>query len=224
MVMPLRFALIVIVGFALIRTAPARGEQPATAPAQAPATAPASEPAAATAHVASEVKAALKAYNAAMRAGDIDGMLALAHTTNEDEARFAKAIARADAHVAKLLSAAHERFGADARAKVGDAIDDADDDDIDAATVLAEGDRAAIAFQSGGSAPMVRIDGTWKVNSGRFLQELGPVDDAIDSFNRRGNFAKVVAQDVAAGKYKTLDELLERIRKHETGQDEPVPN
>src|SRR5688500_6363312 len=50
-------------------------------------------------------QSALKAYNAAMRAGDVDGIVALQHAANETEARVARVIAKAEVEVAKLLEA-----------------------------------------------------------------------------------------------------------------------
>lgn len=193
--------------------------------AQPASTAPASTAPASTAPAGHDAKAALKAYNAAMRAGDIEAMVALQHTTADDQARFAKTIARADAHVAKLLVAAQERFGGDAQVRVGQAIHDASDADIDAAAIELDGERVNIHFHSGGSAPMRQVNGKWKCDTGSLLGEFkNNVEAGIDHFSKRGNFAKVTAQDIAAGKYKTLDELLDRIGKHERELDNTVPN
>ena len=59
-------------------------------------------------------KAALKAYNAAMRSGDVATMVSLQNATNDDERRVARSCAQSDLEVGKLIRTAREKFGDDA--------------------------------------------------------------------------------------------------------------
>ena len=99
--------VILQVALVLLCSAALAAQDPATAPAVSPTTAPGESP-----------KSALKAYNAAMRAGDVDGIVALQHATNETEQRVARAVARSEVYVGSLLQAARMKFGDAGAAKV----------------------------------------------------------------------------------------------------------
>jgi hypothetical protein len=159
-----------------------------------------------------EIKAALKAYNAAMAAEDVDGMLAHVHGTTESGQRIAKAITRTDTQVSKLLKAARDKFGADAAAKLGKAVGDVSNEDIDSGTVAIDGDQATVRHGQGGGIALIRAaDGKWKINADS-LGGANP-DAVIQSFSATGNRAKVIAQEVAADKFKSIDEVIDRFQK-----------
>jgi hypothetical protein len=205
-------SLTILCAFALLALAPAvlRGEPPETSPTTAPGSSP---------------RAALKAYNAAMRAGDVDGIVALQHATNETEARVARVIAKAEVEVAKLLEAARGKFGDAGAVSVGRAIGDVSDADIDFSTETITGDRALLRFPFGGAAPMVRADGEWKSSVAETIRASGggSAADAIDRFTRRGSFAGALAQDIATGKVKSTDEAVARIEQHQRGMGDDAP-
>jgi hypothetical protein len=188
--------------------APVRGE-PVTAPTTAPGESP---------------KATLIAYNAAMRAGDVDGIVALHHATNDNERKVARAIAASEVEVGKLLAAARAKFGDAGAATVGRAIGDVSDADIQAATEQVRGDRAVLQFKQGGAAALVRADGEWKASVAEVLRGAGDAQQAIDRFTRRGSFARGLAQDISAGKVKSADEAAARIERHERGVSEDDPS
>jgi|SRR5688500_1202322 hypothetical protein len=206
----------------------ALAEQPATAPSEQTATAPASPataPASPTTAPGHSPKSSLKAYNAAMRAGDADGIVALMHAADEKEQRVAKAIARSEVYVGKMLESVRGKFGPEGAARAARAIGDVSDADIESSVETIEGDRAILRFGGeGGSATLVRVDGEWKSSTAAVLRGFnGDADAAVDQFQRRGNFAKVLAQDVAAGQVKTPDEVVARIEKHQRGASDDEP-
>jgi hypothetical protein len=188
-------------------TVAARGsDHPTTAPGESP-------------------KSALKGYNAAMRAGDVDALVELQHAVTDVEKRVARAVARSEAHVGRLLVATRETFGPEGATRVGKALHDVSDADIDASTETITGDRATLRFPAGGSAVLVQVDGEWKSSVADLVRGFGgDPDEAIATIARRGNFAKVMAQDIGAGKYKSVDAAVERIERHERGthDDEPA--
>jgi hypothetical protein len=175
-------------------------------------------------------RAALKAYNAAMRAGDVDGIVALQHAANPTEARVARVIAKAEVEVARLLAAARAKFGADGAVAVGRAIGDVSDADIDESSETITGDRAVLRFPFGGAAPMIRADGEWKASVAETIRASGAgpgpgtAQEAMDRFTRRGSFARALADEIAAGKVKSPDDAVARIEHHlrGTGDDDPA--
>jgi hypothetical protein len=187
------------------------GAEPTTS---APTTAPGETP-----------KAALLAYNAAMRAGDADGIVALHHATSDAERRVARAIADSEVEVGKLLAAARAKFGDAGAASVGRAIGDVSDADIQAATEQVNGDRAVLRFKHGGAAPLVRADGEWKSSVADVIRAGGgAAQQSIDHFTRRGSFARGLAQDIVAGRVKTADDAVARIERHDRGVSEDDPS
>lgn len=186
-----------------------RAEPPATAPATRPAQSP---------------QQMLKAYNAAMRAGDADTIEKMHHAITEAEQRVARAMGRSEAYVGKMLDAANASFGADGVAKVGRAFNDISDADIDASEVTIEGNAAVMSFAGGGTTEFVIADGQWKIPVASQMRGSGNADLVIDSVSRRGNFAKVLAQDISSGQVKTADEAVVRIQKRDQAPREGLPN
>ena len=205
-------SVITIVALCAIALSRARaGAEPGTS---APTTAPGETP-----------KAALLAYNAAMRAGDADGIVALHHATSDAERRVARAIAASEVEVGKLLSAARAKFGDAGAAAVGRAIGDVSDDDIRAAAETITGDRAVLRFRQGGAAPLVRADGEWKASVADVIRAGGgDAQQATDHFTRRGAFARGLAQDITAGKVKTADDAVARVERHDRGVSDDDPS
>src|SRR5688572_17252210 len=210
-------SLVLVAAAASHARASLRGEPTENRPTEnSPTTAPGESP-----------RSALKAYNAAMRAGDVDGIVALQHANNETEARVARVIAKSEVEVAKLLEAARAKFGASGAAAVGRAIGDISDADIDESSVTITGDRAVLRFGFGGAAPMIRADGEWKASVADTIRASGGggggAQAAIDRFTRRGSFARALAQEIESGKVKTADDAVARIDKHERGTADDVP-
>src|SRR5688572_6584210 len=216
-------SLVLVAAAASHARASLRGEPTENRPTEnSPTTAPGESP-----------RSALKAYNAAMRAGDVDGIVALQHANNETEARVARVIAKSEVEVAKLLEAARAKFGAAGVAAVGRAIGDVSDADIDQSAVTITGDRAVLRFPFGGVAPMVRADGEWKSSVAETIRASGggaggagaggTAQNAIDRFTRRGSFASALAHDIAAGKVKTPDDAVARIEQYDRGTADDDP-
>lgn len=172
----------------------------------------------------SSPRATALAMNEAMRAYDEKAMAALQHTTNDDQKRYARASAAADAHVARLLAAAEEKFGKAAVAKVQEAISDISDEDIAAAEEKIDGIKATLTGKADKFTFFyVLVDNQWKTDLPTiFAAAPFPVQLRIDDAYRRGNWAKVAAQDVSAGSYKSLDDLLAAIKKRfDADEEEP---
>jgi hypothetical protein len=172
------------------------------------------DPATAPAALPETPRNGLKAYNSAMKAQDMDGMLARTHGPTEDAQRVAKAMARSDAHTARLLNATRDKFGALASTSLGKAIGDASDAEIDAGTERITGNSAIVTFPNGGSTGLILVDGIWKVDITAMIKNAdGNVELLIEAVSRVGNRAKVVAQEVADGKYKRVDQVIDRMAR-----------
>lgn len=172
----------------------------------------------------SSPRATALAMNEAMRAYDEKAMVALQHTANDDQKRYARAAAAADAHVARLLAAVEEKFGKDAIAKVQNAIHDISDTDLTAAVEEIDGIKATLTGKADKfTFHYVLVDSQWKIDLPATFKDLQiPMQFMIDDAYRRGNWAKVAAQDVLAGSYKSLDSLLAAIQKRFDG-DQAAP-
>ena len=159
-------------------------------------------------------KAALKAYNAAMRAGDVAGMVSLQYATNDDERRVARSCAQSDLEVGRLIKTARDKFGDDAAKKVSEAINDEGDDDIDAAQEKVDGSHAGITFAgSDDPSPLIRVNGVWKVDIAAMLKQFDGTADALsDEVIRRGSAAKVTTQELVAGQYPTADAMIDALK------------
>ena len=160
-------------------------------------------------------KGALKAYNAAMRTGDVATMVLLQSATNDDERLVARSCAQSDMEVGKLIRTAREKFGDDAAKKVSLAVNDEGDDDVDAATETVNGDHGGVTFAGGGDpSPLIRVNGTWKIDVAAMLKQYdGPAEALSDQVIHRGSAAKVTAQELLAGQYATPDALVNALKE-----------
>jgi hypothetical protein len=159
-------------------------------------------------------KAALKAYNAAMRSGDVAAMVSLQYATDDDQRRVARSSAQSDLEVGRLIKNARDKFGDDAAKQVSQAINDEGDDDIDAAQETINGDHGGVAFVgSDEPTPLIHVDGAWKVDIGAMLKEFdGGADALSDQVIRRGSAAKVTTQELIAGQYSSADALVSALK------------
>jgi len=172
------------------------------------------EPTTAPQTTAETPRGGLKAYNTAMRAQDVEGMLACTYAPTEDAQRVAKAMAASDAQTARLLKVTGEKFGALASTSLGTVIGDAGDTEIDASGEVIEGNIATVTFPNGGSTGLILVDGRWKVNIVAMIKNAnGNVDALAVAVSRVGDRAKVVADEVAAGKYKRIDQVIDRMQR-----------
>lgn len=173
----------------------------------------ADDPAAAAAAAtddAQAVLAAFRAYNDAMMRLDEQGMSGHNHVVTERDRRFSDAMVSVDLAIARLKLAAQERFGDDSASLVGKAAGDLSNDDLATATPVIEGDRATIL-----SVAMIKVDGAWKFDLGINDAPDEQVNAAIASLNTRASRAKALLEDLNAGKFKTLQDLLAAIRQRE---------
>jgi len=173
----------------------------------APSTSPATLPA------AGETPAqGLKAYNAAIRAQDSDAMLSRIYVASANEDRLAKAMVRTDVCMGRLLKATREKFGDAGLKKMAAAVGDANDQDIDASPVTIDGDHAVIKLPVGGYS-MVRDGGQWKIDaSALLLESREPPAEAADRVAQLGSRAQVLADAIAAGKFKSVDDVIQKFK------------
>jgi len=187
----------------------ADGAKPAAPAATAPAVAtraggPAAAPAAAAALSPKGVVVA--AYRAGL-AGDEKGMLAYFDgLTPQQETRLRQAVhvlsaveALRKAVVGEFGEAAGKQFGA-----LGSGVNP--DDVLQAPEEIMAADRAEVDMgRSGpGKVPLVRVGGEWRI-SADVLRTLNA--ESLAQWDQRAGAIRVLAEDVAAGKYATLAEL-----------------
>jgi hypothetical protein len=154
----------------------------------------------------------LKAYNAGIRAEDSDAMLGRIYAAGADEQRLARAMVRTDVCMGRLLKATRDKFGDAGLKKMAAAVGDASDEDIDAAPVTIDGDHAVIKLPIAGYA-MVRDGGRWKIDASSLLIGSGErATAAADRIAALGSRAQVLADAVAAGKYKSVDDVIEKFK------------
>ncbi|MCS7033956.1 MAG: hypothetical protein NZ561_08165 [Phycisphaerae bacterium] len=155
-------------------------------------------------------------YNNAMMRLDEQGMDRNNHITTGRERKFANAALETDMIVARLKLAAKERFGEDAAPQVGRALGDIGNEDLADAEVQIMGNRAAVR-PAGASAArvMIKVNDVWKfdLNLGRATDEQ--VDQAIEQMRQRNLRTAALLDDLNAGKFQTLEELLAAIARPE---------
>jgi hypothetical protein len=159
-------------------------------------------------------KAALKAYNAAMRSGDVAAMVSLQNATDDDQRRVARSCAQSDLEVGRLIKTARDKFGDAAAKKISQAINDEGDDDIDAATETINGNHGGVAFAgSDEPTPLIRVNDAWKVDIAAMLKEFdGGADALSDQMIHRGSAAKVTTQELTAGQYSSIDATVDALK------------
>jgi hypothetical protein len=167
-----------------------------------------------TASAITSPKSALKAYNLAMRNGDIPSMMALQHAVTDDELHIARCGSQSDLQVAALEQAARDKFGDAGEKQIAAAIEDEDDAAIDSATEKIKGSHAKILFPGQDSPTlMVRAGDGWAVDIAATLRESRTTaDDLCVSIIRRGSVAKVTAQEIVAGQFNSISAAVEAIK------------
>ena len=159
-------------------------------------------------------KSSLKAYNLAMRNGDVASMLALQHAITDDEKHVARCSSQSDLQIAILEHAASDKFGDDGEKQLATAVDDLDDAAVDAAHETIAGDHASITFADDGAPiPMIRSGTGWAIDVGAMLKVYkGTPDELCDSVIRRGSVAKVTAQEINAGQFATASAAVAALK------------
>lgn len=165
-------------------------------------------------------KAAMLAYNAGMRSQDAGAMTARQHATTADGKRLVRATVGADLWVGALLVETEKKWGKDARLAVGQAIEDMQDEQALAAEASIDGDAGTLTIvETGEEMRFVRVDGVWKFDVDHLVKQVGrQFEPFLIDLSRRGNLAKVLSQDLAAGRYQTADELVTTITKERARQ------
>ena len=156
-------------------------------------------------------KSALKAYNLAMRNGDVAGMMALQHTVSDDELHRARCNSQADLQVAALEQAARDKFGEAGEKQIAAAMNDEDDAAVDAAKETINGSHAEVQFlDSDSPVPMIRSGDRWALDVQATLRASnGDANSACDQIirpgqrregNRTGTHGRPIQHDLRGGR------------------------
>ena len=203
--------------------APKPNAPPATRPTTAPTTQPAGP------------KDVLKQLASAMRRGEAGEIRGVLYAANETEARMALATSEYAAALAGLQKAAVAAFGEHgAKELTGDAPPGEEIARIDAATLSIDGDTATVTFVPDKSPepvpaanaepdpappppePVVlkRVAGRWRVPVASLAKGAAPgeIEQRLADLSAQTGLIKEIAQEIAAGKYKTAEQAGEAWR------------
>jgi hypothetical protein len=180
---------------------------PPSAPATQPATAPAADP--------TTPKGTLKLLSSAMERGDAQQIreLVVASTPIEQKMLAAQiAQAQAMAQLRKSLLASFGQGGID-ELMPGQPTAEQQVAAIDAADAKLEGETASIALGPD-TYNLTRVDGTWKVTLTSLAEQIEPqmLDRSLDEMTAKSTVIKETADEVAAGTYKTTDEVAQALQ------------
>ena len=188
-------------------TAPAT---PATQPASAPSTAPVD---------ATTPKGALKMLTRALESGDRAALLDLLSADSPAEQRIAEATAVLAEATADLRRASVKAFGAPASLPLGvneSAVPEALAR-IDASTVTIDGEKATVTSpqDAGDTLSLVRREGKWRVPMSQISGQAEPpdLDRNLRDSARQASVLKELANEVAAGKFKSAMDARQELNK-----------
>lgn len=169
------------------------------------------------ADAAQSPKEMLKDEDAAARAGNVERDLSFYRATDEKEKKLADAIAHADVELAHLQKAVEQKFGKELGQAVVHAAGAQDLDDVEAANVKIEGDKATVEWKRKDSQPLslVKVDGKWKISlsdllQGMDAQEVGKLTDAMQQLSKQLTF---ISTRVEQGKYRSGEGVRDRIEE-----------
>ncbi|MDB5295655.1 MAG: hypothetical protein JWO31_1638 [Phycisphaerales bacterium] len=155
-------------------------------------------------------KAAAKTFAAAMTTGDADA--AKAASTGAD-AKMIESMANAFGSYKKLHDAAAAKFGEEGKklGAMGGSVDDDLVKKLADATETITGDTATVAPKDGKAMKLKKVDGAWKVDMSEMAGPMAALGSQM--FDKMGKAAKVTADEIAAGQYKTIDEAQAAFTK-----------
>lgn len=181
-----------------------------TTPAGAPSTAPATRPG------LPELSPVVwySRYIDLAHKGEREAMLAFFHVENDSERLVADAVIGTDLALARLARTTFERFGEAAVAKQQEAIGDARVDGMTSKHVsLADVELCDLIDAKGNPvASMIAKDGKWKIYVSPAIKFWGGADKLAEAVRGAGVKATRFAEEVAAGKYASADDLIKAIR------------
>lgn len=182
--------------------------------AQAPATAPATGPAAVSGPVDQTTpQGTLILLTRTMQSGDVAGARQLLHASTPEETVLAGLFVQAVEVNTKFRAAVSKAFGEGvADTYVGSAADVAEaEKSIRAAPVKIENDSASVQSRPGDEpVKLVRVEGKWKLAMGAIgADEMARTQE---DFKIRLTVLDSIATEVAAGKFKSPDEMGAEMR------------
>ena len=156
-------------------------------------------------------KAALKYFDSLGADASIDRAGIIYHAVTPDEKKVAKAFAAVDLALAKLRAAAVARFDRDAGDRMVHALRDITADDVEAAKVTVNGDKATLTGKGiSEPLPMVQVEGAWKISMKEAIEQSRvTAEDLAVSCQMLVDATESTRKELAADKFANPS-LLER--------------
>lgn len=136
------------------------------------------------------------------------------HTRGPEDERLVHAAARTDAMLGMLQMIVEKKWGSDSVNTVLHAFGSKTRDDMEAASVIGDAERALLTW-SDGSEPvtMVRVDGEWKIDATFFRQSIKmPLDDYIQLLRNVSPVIRDIADAIADGRLTTPEMTAAEVR------------
>lgn len=142
----------------------------------------------------------------AMSKGDVEAATALV-VADDLQVKYIKAIAGMTLGMRDLYDASLEKFGNDVELLRIPAPNDSAEQQMLAATVEENGDKAMITIQgSPQGMPLVKVDGKWHVDMGKLINP-NDMTSSIPLLTTVGEIAGKTAVEVKAGKYDKIEDV-----------------
>jgi hypothetical protein len=161
-------------------------------------------------------KQALKAQDAAARAGNVDADLSFYRAEDDQQKKLARAIAIGDIAVARLEAAVDRKFGKDSASTVIRAAGSESAAALEAATEKLDGDHATVQFSdTGSSVPMVRAGGKWKISLGDWVKDAKPerIDQLIAAVEKLAADLDHVTGLVEKDRFRSGEGVRDRVQR-----------
>lgn len=152
-------------------------------------------------------------YTEFARKADAKAMLNYYKFDNEGEKKVAEQLIAADITLARLAQATFSKFGEAAMVKEQQAIGDARPEGMTSKVVTAEGIAIANLSDVAGNpvVSMISSDRRWKIFLSPLIKFWETPDKLLAEVNRQKSKAEQLTENLNAGKYKTIEDLLAAI-------------
>lgn len=162
-------------------------------------------------------KAALKAQDAAARAGRADEDMSFYQAESEQQKKLAHAAGELDVAVAQLEKSVERKFGKELASSVAHAAGNVNLSDIESATEKIDGEKATLQWNDRQlpALQMVKADGKWKISLTDMLKEADPAE--VDRLTRNiqqfagelNKIEKLVEED----KFRSGEGVRDRVQE-----------
>jgi hypothetical protein len=157
---------------------------------------------------------------------DVDEAMELYDCQSEEELKTARAICENTIAYTKLEHAVTKKFGKESSDAVVHAAGQKIREDVKAADVKTDGDRAEVQFKGDGEVPFVmkRVKGVWKISTREVLDGIDKDSRKawIDGLKVEANDILKIERDVSSGKYKTGEEVIASLKHMSEAPSQPA--